>query len=185
MRHKFSGPKFEALKSKLMLEPLSKEERAYVLATFGHETAYTWEPIEEYSPKSPAGADRLAARKSYFIKKYGHRLDLGNRPDTEDGYTYRGRGYVQLTGRANYVFAGTKLGIDLVNNPDLACDPDIAYKIAVMGMIEGWFTGRKLSHYFKPGKPAQLREARRIINRLDKADKIADEALQCLECIAT
>ena len=43
---------------------------------------------------------------------------------------YRGRGYIQLTGRNNYEYFGKKLGIDLINNPDLANDPQIAANIA-------------------------------------------------------
>jgi predicted chitinase len=47
------------------------------------------------------------------------------------GETYKGRGWIQLTGDKNYKRYGDKLGIDLVNNPDLAADPDNALKIAV------------------------------------------------------
>lgn len=60
-------------------------------------------------------------------KVYGGRM--GN-VDPGDGYKFRGRGAVQLTGRANYERAGKALGIDLVNNPDLAKDPATAARIA-------------------------------------------------------
>lgn len=54
---------------------------------------------------------------------------LGNiKPN--DGWTYRGRGLIQLTGRYNYKFYGDKLNVDLINNPNLANDPIIALKIA-------------------------------------------------------
>ena len=59
---------------------------------------------------------------------YGGRM--GNKAAGE-GYKYRGRGYIQLTGKNNYADMSKKLGIDLVNNPDLANDPTIAYKIAI------------------------------------------------------
>lgn len=52
------------------------------------------------------------------------------------GYDYRGRGYIQLTGKSNYEHYGKKLGVDLVNNPDLALSPEIAKKIAVAYMVE-------------------------------------------------
>lgn len=49
-----------------------------------------------------------------------------------DGYLYRGRGFVQLTGKANYARIGKEIGVDLVNNPQLAStDPKVMAKIAV------------------------------------------------------
>jgi hypothetical protein len=54
---------------------------------------------------------------------------MGN-TEEGDGYKYRGRGMIQLTGKANYEKYGKLLGIDLVNNPDLANDPAIAAQLA-------------------------------------------------------
>ena len=51
-------------------------------------------------------------------------------PTTGDGWRYRGRGYLQLTGRANYRRAGKALGIDLEVAPERATDPGIAWQIA-------------------------------------------------------
>ena len=48
-----------------------------------------------------------------------------------DGARYKGRGYIQITGKYNYAKAGQALGIDLVKNPKLAEKPSIAAKIAV------------------------------------------------------
>jgi peptidoglycan L-alanyl-D-glutamate endopeptidase CwlK len=60
---------------------------------------------------------------------YDNRADLGNRGPT-DGADFRGRGYVQLTGRANYTKFGPIVGVpDLVTNPDRANDPNIAAAI--------------------------------------------------------
>jgi putative chitinase len=61
--------------------------------------------------------------------RYEGRKDLGNTVEG-DGYKYRGRGIFQLTGRANYEKYGKALGLDLVNNPDLAANPETALRIA-------------------------------------------------------
>ena len=62
----------------------------------------------------------------------GHwgKMNLGN-TEPGDGWKYHGRGYVQLTGRANYERAGRELNLDLINYPDLAEDREIAAKIAI------------------------------------------------------
>ncbi len=142
---------------------------AYMLATAWHETAMTMQPIAERGPVS------------YFNRYDPVLADTQRRRDTAramgnqrqgDGYRYRGRGYVQLTWRNNYVRAGLKLGVDLAGNPDLAMEPRIAYSAMSAGMREGWFTGRKLSDYIRPGRIDYV-NARRIINGTDKAAEIA------------
>lgn len=65
---------------------------------------------------------------SYFKKMYEGRKDLGNtRPG--DGVRYHGRGFIQLTGRANYRGYGKKLGVPLEQKPDLALDPSVAARV--------------------------------------------------------
>lgn len=133
--------------------------RAYMLATAAHETDKTMQPIHEYGGPS------------YFAKyDAGTRLGriLGNTAKG-DGARFAGRGYVQLTGRANYTRAALEVGADLIGNPDLAMQPDIAARIMREGMIEGWFTGKRLSDYL----PGDYVNARRIINGTDKAHAIA------------
>lgn len=66
---------------------------------------------------------------SYF-RKYDGRRDLGNGPN--DGAKFKGRGYIQLTGRANYTRFAKATGIDVVNNPDqVSNDKGVAAKAAV------------------------------------------------------
>lgn len=122
---------------------------AYILATTFHETAHTMQPIAEYG--------------------YGRGRSYG-KPDPVTGQTYYGRGYVQLTWADNYRRFGDRLDIDLLNEPDRAMEPEIATRIIFEGMIYGMFTGRKLRRYFK--EDSDWYNARTIINRLDRAEKI-------------
>lgn len=136
---------------------------AYALATAFHETARAMQPICEFGK----GAGRA----------YG-------KPAGQFGQVYFGRGYVQLTWLRNYQHATKRLreigvigaDVDLVRNPDRALRPDIAAAILVFGMLEGWFTGRKIADYFV-GTRSDWVDARRIINGSDRAAQIAGYAL--------
>jgi len=144
-----------------------KRRTAYKLATFWHETACTMQPIYE------------RGSHAYFNKYEPHtRIGkmLGN-TKTGDGYLFRGRGLVQITGRANYGKMGKILGIDLVADHDKALDMTVALDIADEGMetkrsFRGDFTGRSLANYFnlKTNDPVG---ARAIINGRDRAHLIA------------
>jgi putative chitinase len=65
-------------------------------------------------------------------KVYGGRADLGNN-ELGDAWRYRGRGYIQTTGRANYSLTGAGLDLDLLTDPDQLSHPAIA------GRAAGWF----------------------------------------------
>ncbi|MGL6340189.1 MAG: glycoside hydrolase family 19 protein [Waterburya sp.] len=60
---------------------------------------------------------------------------------------YFGRGFIQVTWFANYDKVGKKLGLDLLKNPDLLLSPPVAIASLVLGMKEGWYTGKKLSDF--------------------------------------
>ena len=86
---------------------------------------------------------------------------------------------MQITGRANYARMTQILGLgpqaDLVQDPEQALRPAIAYQIMSVGMRKGLFTGKKLSDYIT-AQGCDYKNARRIINGVDQAAKIADYA---------
>lgn len=129
---------------------------AYGLATAYHEARF--KPIEEYGKGKG--------------KPYG-------KPG-KHGQAQYGRGLVQLTWDANYERADRELGLGgkLLDDFGLALHPDIAAAIMIRGMEEGWFTGRKLADYItERGSLDTFRQARRIINGMDRADLIAGQAV--------
>ena len=79
--------------------------------------------------------------KKIANKVYASRM--GNRDESSgDGYRFRGRGCIQLTGHANYFHAGQACGEDFVMNPDLVATPKYA------AMTAGWFwSTHKLNQY--------------------------------------
>lgn len=141
---------------------------AYALATAHHETA-NWRHMKELGGEA------------YFRRMYDK---AGTRPkvaaalgNTEagDGVKFAGRGYVQLTGRANYVKAGKALGLDLLKEPQIVEEPTIAAKVLVWGMSTGAYTGKANRDYLAKSPPDYV-NARRIINGTDKASLIATYA---------
>lgn len=148
---------------------LQMNQWAYVFATAFHETFHTFAPIKEIGGYS------------YFMRMYdvtGSRPQLAKRNGNiykGDGAKYFGRGYVQITWRSNYAVYSRILGVDLINNPDLALVPKYAFKILVDGFINGRFTGKKISDYINKNASDYV-NARRCINGTDKASLIASYA---------
>jgi len=142
---------------------------AYMLATTKLETGNT------YLATADEGvlANGAKVRLSYF-NKYAPGTRLGKKlGNTEkgDGYLFRGRGYVQLTGRHLYTALGTVLGYGLAANPDLAFRPIIAYNVISYGMRNGTFTGVGRNRFINDQTTDYL-NARKIINSLNQAPKI-------------
>jgi predicted chitinase len=108
------------------------------LATVATECGF--KPIEEIG------------RPAYFTK-YDGRKSLGN-TQPGDGARFKGRGFIQLTGRNNYTFYGNALGIDLVNHPEKALEPRVAgmilalyfkcRKVHLAARAQKWESVRKL-----------------------------------------
>lgn len=86
---------------------------------------------------------------------YEGRQDLGN-TQAGDGTRYKGRGLIQLTGRANYRAIGGRLGLDLEGDPTLAADPVTSLRIA----CEYWMS-RKIND---PADDDDLLEVTRRVN---------------------
>jgi predicted chitinase len=144
--------------------PCTLPQLAYILATAYHETAHTMQPIEEY------GRGRG--------KKYGQ-------GDPETGQRYYGRGYVQLTWKDNYAKQSKKLGLGdkLVTNPDAVMVKSVALAILFGGSMDGDFTGKSLSHYINNDE-CDFRNARKVINGLDRAGDIEKYAYHFLRALA-
>lgn len=150
---------------------VSADHLAYVYATAYHEAYHArlnpdWNPVREGFAKTNEGAINAVTRL----------FDQGrirtNYALPVDGHSYYGRGLVQITWKDNYRRMGDRLSIDLVNNPDLALQRDVAAKLLVIGMIEGLYTGRSLATHTADDGTFDSFNARRIINGLDAAERI-------------
>jgi putative chitinase len=111
----------DKLKTAAAANGIKGTELAQFLAQCAHESA-NFKSMEEIG--TPA----------YFTKKYEQHKKtariLGNKIKG-DGERYKGRGFIQLTGRDNYTRAGAALGLPLAQQPELAARPDVAAKVAV------------------------------------------------------
>lgn len=121
------------------------KERAMMLAQLDHESGLrarsenlnysSVDRLDKTFGKNKAFGKLSPEQKAQLVNNpealantvYGNRM--GN-TDAGDGYKFRGRGMIQVTGKANYEKYGKLLGVDLVANPELANDPKIAAQIA-------------------------------------------------------
>lgn len=107
------------------------------------------------SPPQPNKEALLIARNPEAIANSVYANRLGNNA-AGDGWKYRGRGPIQITGKSNYTDAGKGIGVDLVKNPEKALQPDIG------AMIAAWFwSTRGLNSLIDAG---QFDKVTRIIN---------------------
>lgn len=161
---------------------------SYILATTYLETAWSFRPIKEIGGNA------------YFTRMYWDNRSkarvLGNL-SAEDAVNYCGRGFVQITGRNNYVKMTKSIRkcrpdiveafekrtgqtFDLVKFPTQTMAIDIAYAIITLGMAQGIFTGKKLSHYLSDTKNdfKNYKSSRKIVNGTDRDDDIANLAVK-------
>jgi len=117
---KVQNTNFNMAKDAAIKEGLEGAELSSFMSQLAHESD-NFNTAEEYA----SGA------------AYEGRLDLGN-TNVGDGVRYKGRGYIQLTGKSNYKKAGDDLGLDLINNPQLAEEPANAAAISL------WFWKTKV-----------------------------------------
>jgi len=138
---------YSLIKERLDRAKVPLDRQALILAQFQKESGNFNKTLEDmnYSAKRihevwPSRFPTIESARPYannpqaLAKKvYGKRADLGNTTE-EDGWKYRGRGFVQITGKENYRKYSKLLYGDenvLLDNPELLEDPEIAAEISV------------------------------------------------------
>ena len=113
------------------IEPLNRAMREFQINTVLRKAAFLAQIAHESAEL--LYFEELASGRAYDITVNPRKArDLGNtRPG--DGMRYKGRGPIQLTGRANYRAAGAALGVNLEASPERAATPDLGFRVA------GWF----------------------------------------------
>lgn len=159
-----------------------KKEQAMFLAQMDHESGGFGRLTENlnYSKKGLRKTfkkyyktDAEAARDARNPERIANRVYGGRMGNTAagDGWKYRGRGFIQLTGKSNYEAFAKFSGIDVVSNPDLAARPDVAAQVAV------WYWNKRV----KSKVPGGVKAVTKAINggtnglkdRIEKTEKYA------------
>jgi putative chitinase len=154
-------------------EIANTKQIAYILATTYHESRF-----------KPVNENGKGLGKPYGSKLKHKKVNQVHVPYYTPDKIYWGRGFPQITWYENYEMFGKLLGIDLLNNPELALDPKISADILVLGMKKGLFTGVGLNKYFNNGDTADPIGARKIINGIDCNTLIARYYNEFLKVLA-
>jgi len=128
-------------------------DKAMVLMALGTIRAET----ESFLPISEGQSRFNTSPGGHPFDLYDNRADLGN-TGPPDGANFRGRGFVQLTGRDNYTRYSKEIGVDLVNSPELANDAQIAAKLLAR------FLGDREDRIREALAENDLKAARRLVN---------------------
>lgn len=132
-------------------------EFAYIAATVQWESK--WKPIRER--RARPGSSLWHRQNRYWYTNFF------------------GRGYIQITWKENYRRFGRLFQLPFVEYPDMVMHPAYGARIAVHGMVRGMFTGKALDDYITEDRQDFV-GARWIVNKQDKAEKIARMAQQVL-----
>lgn len=119
---------FSTGRADLFVEPLNQAMIEFSINTNSRQSAFIAQVAEE------SGELRHLLELADG-SAYEGRLDLGN-THPGDGPLYKGRGLLQITGRANYLACGTGIGLDLIGTPSLLETPGPAARAA------GWWWAR-------------------------------------------
>jgi len=117
---------------------------------------------ESFLPLTEAPSPFNTSPRGPPPEPYARRKDLGNLAPP-DGANFRGRGFVQLTGRANYTRYAHELSLDLVANPALAAEPAIAAQLLARFLAEKQLPIRRALAVPPPAGP-DLAHVRRLVN---------------------
>lgn len=115
--------------------------------------------VESFLPISEGQSQYNTSPGGHPFNLYDNRIDLGNQ-GAPDGASFKGRGFVQLTGRANYQLHGTAIGLgtQLIDNPELANDPGVAAQLLAS------FLKSRQTAIQKALATGDLATARRLVN---------------------
>ena len=148
-------------------------DKAMVLMALGTIRAET----ESFQPISEAQSRFNTSPSGHPFDLYDNRRDLEN-TGSPDGANFRGRGFVQLTGRANYTRYAAEIGVDLVSNPELANDSQVAAKLLAR------FLGDREDRIREALAVNDLATARRLVNGgsngLDRFSDTFNKGMQLL-----
>lgn len=154
----------------------NNNEKAMFIAQCDHETGgftkfseglnYSAERLNVVFPKYFKNANVSAEGYHRQPQKIANRVyanRMGNGDEASgDGYKYRGRGLIQLTGKNNYAMASKRTGLDLLDNPDqVATDPEVS----VQASLAWWENAKETDKRFKPAvENGDVVTATKVIN---------------------